>query len=250
MADTINDLDLFMAAIRRRESGSYAGNYSALGPYTGERYGRARGAYQIMETIWPGWAAAAGIPGADWRDQAAQDHVARFKMTQYFQRYGRWDLVAIAWFAGPGRADRAQREGSSSVDGITEPILGTSVGEYWRSVQDLMANAPEQYGTLSGQYAPTPAEWAAIQGPRSPFAAFGELMGLPPSGQGLGPPANDPESNLRAIFEGMSNMMAGGQRQRLPDLAFPEISLEPRQLDEVEEDELKDPLAALDERII
>ncbi len=242
MADSINDLDRFMAAIRRRESGSFEGNYTALGPYTGPRYGRARGAYQIMETIWPGWAASCGIPGADWRSQEAQDHVARCKMTQYFNRYGRWDLVSIAWFAGPGRADRAMREGSQSVDGITEPILGTSVGEYWKSVAGFFEEAPEQYQGR-GRFAPSVAEREMATREVRPFAGLDELFGLPPSQTGE-LETDDPESQLRSIFEAMSDTVAGGRRQRLDDLVPPEISLEPRQLDEPVEEELEDPLSA------
>lgn len=131
-------IDKFMQAIGTLESGN---RYDAVGPNTGSTYGRARGKYQIMETIWPGWAREAGVPNADWRDPQAQEHVARYKMSQYFKRYGRWDLVAVAWFAGPGRANQAQKQGIQSVGGLSD-VIGTSVAQYVDKTMDLMGNAP------------------------------------------------------------------------------------------------------------
>ena len=66
--DSIDDLNQFMASIRRRESGSYAGNYNAQGPTirstTSMYYGeRAYGAYQIMPGNWSSWSAQAGYGG-------------------------------------------------------------------------------------------------------------------------------------------------------------------------------------------
>ena len=130
----IDQLPMFMQAIAEQESG---GKWDAVGPHTGETYGRAVGRWQIMENIWPSWAREAGLPGADWRDPEAQEHVARFKMRQYYQRYGRWDLVAIAWFAGPGRANQAAEEGIESV-GNLDDVLGTTVSQYVAKMQSTM----------------------------------------------------------------------------------------------------------------
>lgn len=126
-------LPAFLHAIGTIESGN---DYDAIGPQT-SKYGKARGRYQIMEKIWPGWAAEAGIPGANWRDPKAQDKVASYKMSQYFKKYGRWDLVAVAWFAGPGRADKAAREGIGSVGGISD-VLGTDVATYVQKAMKVM----------------------------------------------------------------------------------------------------------------
>lgn len=127
-------LEAFMNAIGTLESGN---NYGAIGPHTGSRYGRARGRYQIMETIWPAWAREAGIGGADWRDPAAQDRVAKYKMSQYYRQFGSWDLVAVAWFAGPGRAAQAKKQGLTSVGQIRD-VLGTSVTGYVAKTMKLM----------------------------------------------------------------------------------------------------------------
>ncbi|HEY7821699.1 MAG TPA: transglycosylase SLT domain-containing protein, partial [Acidimicrobiia bacterium] len=118
-------LQQFMNALGQVESGN---NYDAVGPYTGATYGHARGRWQIMEKIYPGWAREAGVDPNDMSPEA-QDRVAAHKMQQYFNRYGSWELVAVAWFAGPGRADRAAREGVTSLKGIAD-VLGTDVPGY------------------------------------------------------------------------------------------------------------------------
>lgn len=130
------ELAAFMAQIRRQESG---GRYEVLGPQT--RYGRPRGAYQILDSNWSSWAAEAGVAGASWRDPAAQDHVARFKFTQYFRRFGSWEAVAVAWFAGPGRAATYVSD-PSKVANLSD-VLGTSVARY---VQTAMTGMDANLG--------------------------------------------------------------------------------------------------------
>lgn len=132
----LDQIDQFMQSLGQLESGN---NYNAVGPNTGT-YGRARGRWQIMEKIWPAWAREAGLRGASWADPAAQDQVARYKMSQYYKRYGSWDLVAVAWFAGPGRADQAKKKGIQSVGGISD-MLGTSVSSYVQKVVSGMSGA-------------------------------------------------------------------------------------------------------------
>lgn len=131
-----DELDKFMWSISKQESGH---NYGAVGPQT-KSYGKALGRYQIMSAIWPGWAAEAGIPGADWQDPKNQERVARHKMTEYYKRYGSWDLVAIAWFAGPGRANTAAQHGIDAVGGISD-VLGTDVRTYVNTAMGSMGQA-------------------------------------------------------------------------------------------------------------
>lgn len=133
-------VDDFMAAIRRLESGN---NYLAQGPVQ-PNGNRALGAYQIMRSNWSAWSKEAGIAGADWRDPQAQDRVARYKMNQYYQRFGSWDLVAVAWFAGPGRAATALKEGSLASVGGLKDSLGTSVSAYVDKVMGFMPQPAEE----------------------------------------------------------------------------------------------------------
>lgn len=126
------ELQAFMAAIREQESNN---NYGAFGKPTGDSRGVARGAYQIMSGYWDDWARQAGYAGADWRVPELQDKVAEFKFRQYYDRYdGRWDLVALAWFGGPGRADEAEKRGVEIYAGVTDN-LGKGIPDY---VADVM----------------------------------------------------------------------------------------------------------------
>ena len=141
----------FMASIRRLESGSYEGRYAAQGPYvnSGMYAGQqAYGAYQIMPGNWNAWAREAGLPNADIRDPAAQDAVARYKFTQYYQKYQDWNLVAIAWFAGGSRADKAMAAGITSVAGIAD-VTGTTIAKYVEKINQYMDEVPDQYQTAS-----------------------------------------------------------------------------------------------------
>ena len=137
----LDQLPQFMASIRRLESGSFDGNYQAVGPTvrTGQYAGdNAYGAYQIMQRNWDSWAAEAGYAGADIRDPAAQDAVARYKFEQLYNKYGSWDLVAIAWFAGESRAQKAARRGVDSLSGVAD-VTGTDVPQYVSTIRQYMS---------------------------------------------------------------------------------------------------------------
>lgn len=139
------EIETFMAAIRRIESNSFEGNYTAPGPLITKEsspyYGqRAYGAYQIMPGNWPYWAAEAGLGGAPITSKAAQDHVARYMFTKYYEKYGDWQLVAIAWFGGGTRADQAVEAGVHSVAGIAD-VTGYTVGEYYNQIPTYMVEA-------------------------------------------------------------------------------------------------------------
>lgn len=189
----IDQLDRFMWAIGQQESG---GNYDAVGPYTGSTYGRAQGKYQIMETIYPAWAREAGVDPND-MSPAAQDRVASYKMRQYYQRYGSWDLVAIAWFAGPGRADTAAREGIDAVGGISD-VLGTDVRTYVDTMLGGMDRAPGSAREMGGGR-------TEGTGPTSPMAGSTSPNGMMTTG---GLPQNDPNVRRKRESELNQNTVA------------------------------------------
>lgn len=173
-------LDNFMHAIGTIESGN---NYNAVGPQTG-KMGRALGRWQIMSANWGPWSREAGLGShADWRDPKNQEAVARFKMGQYWSRYKNWDLVAVAWFGGPGAANKAERNGISSLGG-TADVLGTTVPSYvkkYRSVWDPDSSAPAN---------PRQADLAqgvgsAGQSPRRPNPRQADGMSMPRALQSL-----------------------------------------------------------------
>lgn len=223
-------IDVFMAGLRLVESGSAEGNYRALGRV--QRDGsRARGAYQIMDKYWSGWAAEAGIPGADWRDPQAQDFVARYKITQYFNELRDWRLVAVAWFGGLGRARQARDKGFATVANLSDS-LGTSIAAYVNKVSTFMEEtAPGSVfqagvGEALGRSIPTGPDGVgrsdatdmSLMGPG--FQFFDPLENIF-GAQGLD---NDPESvtgrqALTHIIDQMSRFVAGGDRSPLGDVA-------------------------------
>lgn len=227
MADSFLDLRTFMAAIRRLESGSYAGKYDALGVVTSSG-DRARGAYQIMATNWDWWAQEAGIPGADWRDPQAQDWVAEFKFTQYFNRYKSWDLVAIAWFGGPGAANKAEQD-FGSVSG-RQDALGTSIGQYVGLIEKYMENAPAGYSikrdllehemTSPGSAGP-PATYTMGGVYSSPDFMYDEWLkrygGDVETEQAGDAQVRNVNSTLAGLFTTLADTMAGGRRTTLQE---------------------------------
>ncbi len=87
-------IEQFMAAIRQVES---HGDYTIP-----SEDGYGYGAYQISYSNWDAWCAEAGIqPPAEWTPEN-QDKVARVKMLQYYETYGNWHDVAVAWNGGCG----------------------------------------------------------------------------------------------------------------------------------------------------
>jgi hypothetical protein len=91
----IKDVETFMASLSGTESG---GNPHARNARTG-----ASGTFQIMPGNWAPWAREAGVDPSD-TSAEAQNRVARHKLEQYFEQFGSWGAVAVAWYAGPGAA--------------------------------------------------------------------------------------------------------------------------------------------------
>lgn len=116
----LGSIDSFTTALRTQESG---GNYQAIGPST--RYGTAKGAYQFIDETWQRWARQVGVntSTATQASPAQQDAVARYAFQQLFAKYNDWGLVAIAWHAGEGTANRVARSGGSS--GTNDGIIDT-----------------------------------------------------------------------------------------------------------------------------
>ena len=100
------------------------------------------GHYGMLQENWPSWSAAAGIRGHDMFDPAAQDRVAGFFGQKLFQRYGSWDMVAGAWFAGQQTADFFMRNGKG-VKGFTAPETQEFLNRFtsaYESIQGSDAN--------------------------------------------------------------------------------------------------------------
>lgn len=90
---TVSSREAFINAIAGQESG---GNYNAENGDTG-----AYGKYQILPSNWPEWAEEAGIGADAPKTPENQEIVARFKLGQYYDKYGARG-AAIAWYGGEG----------------------------------------------------------------------------------------------------------------------------------------------------
>jgi hypothetical protein len=147
MTPSNNELAQFMGAIRTNES---TNNYQQIGENRGSPWGIAEGGYQIMSDIWPSWAADAGFGGLTRQEYLSnknnvQDRIAAHRMSYYYDAYaGDWSLVAVAWFAGEGHANDAQRAGIDSLAGVNDSgnkkNSGINVPKYVDRILKTMGN--------------------------------------------------------------------------------------------------------------
>lgn len=107
-------INAFSNALVGIESG---GNYDAKGPVQSDG-DYAIGKYQIMKSNWSSWAQEAGLPPDAPPTPENQDIIFKNKTKQYYTDFGGdWGKVAIAWHAGPGRADLTDNDLAKLSDG-------------------------------------------------------------------------------------------------------------------------------------
>lgn len=190
-----------MAALRRTETGSFNGYYTAIHPRG------AVGAYQMSTQNFAKWSAEYGLGGADWRDPAVQDYIVRRRVDELFARYQEWDLVAVAWFAGEPIADFAAKTGGSASVGPLTDAEGVSVADYIKTIRSNMERAPKQFE--KGRIGVTPDAPA----PSSPPERFDQGKPMP---RYMAAEASPMRPKLSRALSVASNRIAGGQRSSLP----------------------------------
>jgi muramidase (phage lysozyme) len=136
-----NLIDVYLLALKEKESSNRYNLLHKPGVIPDLETGKpikvqALGAYGILDINWNVWSKQAGLEGADWRDPKAQDTVAKFKVQEYFNKYGSWDLVSIAWFAGPGTANTVSKGFKQGMD--KKDNMGTSVKDYVAGMNNLI----------------------------------------------------------------------------------------------------------------
>ena len=137
----VGEKEAFINAIAGQESG---GDYGAVNERTG-----ASGKYQIMPENWPAWAEEAGIGADAEMTPENQEIVARFKLGQYYDKYGARD-AAIAWYGGEGAIEYSEEAKNRKQGNGNEP----SINEYADSVLARMgANVGRADGSLRSYYA-------------------------------------------------------------------------------------------------
>jgi len=95
--ENITSIDEFMERIRSVETEGHSDPYT-----TPSDDGEGFGAYQISYSNWNSWCSEAGVedpPSLPWPAEI-QDRVARHKMETYYEMYGNWHDVAVAWNTG------------------------------------------------------------------------------------------------------------------------------------------------------
>lgn len=143
---TVSGKEAFINAIAGQESG---GNYNAENGDTG-----AYGKYQIMPSNWPSWAEEAGIGADAHRTPENQEIVARFKLGQYYDKYGARG-AAIAWYGGEGALNYSEealnrKQGDNgeypSINEYADEVLGR-MGNVADSVRidDTIDDTEENY---------------------------------------------------------------------------------------------------------
>jgi hypothetical protein len=203
-------IDLYLEALLQKES---TGNYNAvhktstiIDNNTGKPIKvQALGGYGILDINWYGtdtqtaWTKMAGIEGADINDPKAQDAVAKYMVQKYFDRFGSWDLVSIAWFAGDGVAQRLKDTGT--INWNVEDSKGTSISQYINEMDKLLSNEMMNIEV--------PLEEFSI--PQIP-AHEGRSPGI--VGQ-FGVPPDDVKQHAANILDAMTRANAGGERPRV-----------------------------------
>ena len=190
-------LEMYLEALKMQES---SGNYQAIhkpsiieDAYTGKPIRvQALGAYGILDINWKKWAKQAGVKGADWHDPQAQDAVAKFKVQQYFNKFGSWDAVSVAWFAGPNKAKDLVNNGTINFD-LTDSN-GQSIKDY---VDEMNIKVGEELMTM--------------ELPMETFTMPSTVSG-PPTPKVIKEQKNVQEVFAAQILDAMTKANAGGMR--------------------------------------
>jgi len=118
-------LNALAGALRKGESGSFDGNYTAISKFPGSdsasAMDKAYGAYQVKGSNIAAWTqkflGQAMTPAEFLKNPAAQDAVFRGQMSQMIQQYGVAGALR-AWYGGPAAAN-GSRDGATDQNGKT-----------------------------------------------------------------------------------------------------------------------------------
>lgn len=180
----------YAGAIRAIESGNGnpAGNYTVR---TKAKDSTASGAYQITNTTWGNYK---GYKSAKDAPPEIQDEFFNKVFGDYIKKFGSPQLAALAWFQGPGVAQKA-KSGDKSVLAKTDS-LGTSANGYIAKFNKTLASV--QGGKSAAQ---TQATGSASGGLTTVTTLTGNYKGsvaTPSGGNVVVTPSNE---NIQATIE-------------------------------------------------
>jgi len=195
-------IDIYLKALLMREStNNYEAKHKAS---TIEDYAtgkpirvQALGGYGILDINFEKWARQAGLKDfsmkdEDWKDPVAQDTIAKYKVQEYFNKYGSWDAVSVAWFSGEGNANELVKNGT--IDYSQEDSNGVNIKDYVDSMNNLIGE-----------------ELMTMEVPMETFTRPGTVKG-PPVPPHLMQQKNANEVFAAQILNAMTNANAGGMR--------------------------------------
>lgn len=178
-----SDLDAFLQALKAQESG---GNYQARNP------SGASGAYQAMPGTWNNYG---GYREAYLAPPSVQDAWARQLAQEYFNRFGSWDAVAKAWYAGPGFASKNQTAPQGQY-----PSIQSYANQVMARMGQSVVTSTGSVQTVTGQQTATGTQQTPLPGvdPNLPIEDQITSLAYSQHGAVLAPFINDPE--IRAIL--------------------------------------------------
>ena len=211
-------LDIYLKALLEKES---SGNYNAvhkpstiIDSVTGKPIKvQALGGYGILDITWYGtdtqksWTEMAGLKGASIDDTKAQDDVARFFVQKYFDKYGSWDLVSVAWFAGPGKAQTLKDNGTINFSEVDSK--GTSIADY---IAGINKNLSEELMNMEVDMQPIEISPPKPEVP-VPIDTTSRSPGITNQ---FGTPPNDNEKYAAQLLDALTKRSnLGGERPRM-----------------------------------
>ena len=190
-------IDMYLSALKQKESSNRYSIMHTPSVITDFATGKpikvqALGAYGILDINWGKWSKEAGLAGADWHDPIAQDRVAKYKVQQYFNKFGSWDAVSVAWFAGSETAKDLVETGT--INYSKADSNGVDIKEYVSEMNDNIAN-----------------ELMTMEVPMETFTMPSTIKG-PPT-----PPVIAKQKDMQRVFaaqvlDAMTKANAGGNR--------------------------------------
>ena len=133
-----NDIDRYLSALAKGESGGRKDPYSVVGPRS-RKGDLPYGKYQVMGANVPVWSEEAGLgrltPQEFLANPEAQEAVVKHKFGEYLNKSGSPEKAAAMWFGGPGYASHMG----------ARDVLGTSIPQY---MSRFSANAGRSGGDV------------------------------------------------------------------------------------------------------
>ena len=195
-------IDMYLKALLMREStNNYEAKHKAsvIEDYeTGKPIRvQALGGYGILDINFEKWAKQAGLKDfsmadEDWKDPKAQDTIAKFKVQEYFNKFGSWDAVSVAWFAGENKAKELIKNGTIDYDKADSN--GTTIKQYVDSMNNLIGE-----------------ELMTMEVPMETFTMPSTVAG-PPTPPVIARQRNEQEVFAAQILDAMTKANAGGMR--------------------------------------